>query len=130
MREFCSAVDHTLLKPEATRQQIEDLCGEALRLQTRTVCVNGMWVAAAAEQLSGSPVGVCAVAGFPLGAMSVAALLGETAGAVEDGAVEIDMVIPLGHVKAGHWSQAQRYVSAVREALPPAPLPQATARRR
>ncbi len=116
--EFCSMVDHTLLKPEATRGQIDALCAEAERLQTRTVCVNGMWVRAAAEHLATSDVGVCAVVGFPLGAMSLNSLLAETRDAVDGGACEIDMVIPLGYVKDGAWAQAKRYIAQVRSTMP------------
>ncbi len=112
-------VDHTLLKPEATRGQIEALCAEADQLQTRTVCVNGLWVATAAERLAESRVDVCAVIGFPLGAMQLDALLAEAEGVLAAGAVEIDMVIPLGYVKAGDWPAAQRHVSAVRSHTPP-----------
>lgn len=118
VQQFCRIVDHTLLKPEATRGQIEALCAEADRLATRTVCVNGMWVRTAAQTLSGSPVGVCAVVGFPLGAMQLSALLAETAAALDVGATEIDMVIPLGYVKGGDWAEAGSYVAAVRGAMP------------
>jgi deoxyribose-phosphate aldolase len=113
-------VDHTLLKPEATRGQIEALCAEAELLQTRTVCVNGLWVRAAAERLAASGVKVCAVVGFPLGAMYLRSLLGETTDAIEGGAAEVDMVIPLGDVKDGAWSRAQAYIAAVRSAMPTA----------
>jgi deoxyribose-phosphate aldolase len=118
VQQFCGLVDHTLLKPEATQEQIEALCAEADRLRTRTVCVNGMWVRAAAQALSASPVDVCSVAGFPLGAAALNALLAETAGALEAGASEIDMVIPLGYVKAGAWLPARRYISDVRGVVP------------
>ena len=117
-RQFCGLVDHTLLKPEATQEQIEALCAEADRLRTRTVCVNGLWVRAAAEALSGSPVDVCSVVGFPLGAVELSPLLAETAGALQAGASEIDMVIPLGYVKAGAWPEALRYVAGVRGVVP------------
>ena len=117
-RQLCRLVDHTLLKPEATQQQIEQLCADADRLHTRTVCVNGLWVPAAAQALSGSSVDVCSVVGFPLGAMHVSAVLAETAAAIEGGAAEIDMVIPLGYVKAGDWTAPGSYVSAVRGAMP------------
>ncbi|HEX4019199.1 MAG TPA: deoxyribose-phosphate aldolase [Frankiaceae bacterium] len=111
-------VDHTLLKPEATQGQIDALCAEAEVLQTRTVCVNGLWVRAAAEQLESSTVDVCAVVGFPLGAMHLGSLLSETTDAIEGGAAEIDMVIPVGFVKGGAWTRARAYISAVRSAMP------------
>ena len=112
-------VDHTLLKPEATRTQIDALCAEAELLQTRTVCVNGLWVRVAAANLATSNVQVCAVVGFPLGATQLSALLAETIDAVESGATEIDMVIPLGYVKEGAWSQTHAYILAVQSAVPP-----------
>jgi deoxyribose-phosphate aldolase len=118
VQQFCKLVDHTLLKPDATQKQIEALCAEADRLQTRTVCVNGMWARAAAQALSASPVDVCSVVGFPLGAAALSALLAETAGALEAGASEIDMVIPLGYVKAAEWVQTRRYISGVRGVVP------------
>ena len=111
-------VDHTLLKPEATRGQIEALCAEAELLQTRTVCVNGLWVREAAQRLSAGNVAVCAVVGFPLGAMQLSALLAEVSGAIEGGAAEIDMVIPLGYVKDAAWAQARSCIFAVRSAMP------------
>jgi deoxyribose-phosphate aldolase len=117
-QQFCRFVDHTLLKPEATREQIEALCIEANHLETRTVCVNGLWVRAAAQVLSGSNVEVCAVVGFPLGAMQLSALLAETGAALEAGAAEIDMVIPVGYVKSGDWAGAGSYVAAVRGVVP------------
>jgi deoxyribose-phosphate aldolase len=112
-------VDHTLLKPEATRIQIDALCAEAELLQTRTVCVNGLWARVAAANLETSAVAICAVVGFPLGAMQLSALVAETIGAVEDGATEIDMVIPLGYVKEGAWTQTHSHILAVQSAVPP-----------
>jgi deoxyribose-phosphate aldolase len=117
-RELCAMVDHTLLKPEATQGDIEQLCAEAERLHTRTVCVNGLWVRMAAQQLGNTDVDVCAVIGFPLGAMYLKSLLAEAADAIEGGAAEIDMVIPLGYVKSGAWAEAKRHISAVRSQLP------------
>jgi deoxyribose-phosphate aldolase len=94
-------IDHTLLKPEATRRQIETLCGDAARYRFATVCVNPVWVALAARVLSGSGVGVCAVAGFPLGAAIPEVKIFEARRAIEDGAREIDMVINVGALKSG-----------------------------
>lgn len=111
---FCSLVDHTLLKPEATQMQIRALCAEATELRTRTVCVNGLWVCLASELLAGSGIGVCSVVGFPLGAVSRASVVAEASGAVEDGATEIDMVAPLGFVKDGSWAKVSQHLEAVR----------------
>jgi len=96
-------LDFTLLKPEATRDDILRLCDEAAAVATWAVCVNGAWVATCVERLRGSGVRVAAVVGFPLGAASGAAKAAEAAVAVADGAVELDVVLQLGRAKAGDW---------------------------
>jgi deoxyribose-phosphate aldolase len=100
-RTLAGMIDHTLLKPEATPAQIEQLCKEAVEHAFATVCVNGAWVQLAAGLVSGSGVGVAAVAGFPLGAGSSAAKAYEAADEVRAGATEVDMVINVGALKAG-----------------------------
>lgn len=119
---FASLVDHTLLKPEATRAQIVALCVEALELQTASVCVNGLWIPTVAAELAGSSVDVCSVVGFPLGAMSTEALSGEVRSVVESGASEIDMVVAVGHLRGHDDGEAADLVSAVRAAAPDATL--------
>lgn len=94
-------IDHTLLKPDATPQQIAQLCAEAREYGFVAVCVNPVHVAQAAALLSGSATVVCSVAGFPLGATSTAVKVFETRQAIADGAREIDMVISIGHLKNG-----------------------------
>ena len=94
-------IDHTLLKPEATPEQIEQLCQEALTYKFASVCVNPTYVKLAAEQLQGSEVEVCTVVGFPLGANVTATKVFETQQALDDGATEIDMVINIGALKSG-----------------------------
>lgn len=94
-------IDHTLLKPEATRAQIEKLCAEARDYQFASVCVNPTWVETCSHLLRGSPVLVCTVVGFPLGATTTEAKAFETRQAIELGACEIDMVINLGRLKSG-----------------------------
>lgn len=94
-------IDHTLLKPDATPQQIAQLCAEAREYGFVAVCVNPVHVAQAAVLLSGSATVVCSVAGFPLGATSTAVKVFETRQAIADGAREIDMVISIGHLKNG-----------------------------
>src|SRR5919112_6488110 len=89
-------IDHTLLKPDATRQDIEKLCREAAELHFATVCVNPAWVSLSAQLLRGSGVGVCSVVGFPLGATTADVKHYETRRAIFDGASEIDMVINIG----------------------------------
>ena len=94
-QELFSYVDHTLPKPESTPEQIAALCAEAAEHGTASVCVNGSYVALAKKLLDGKAK-VCAVIGFPLGAMSTAAKAFEAAEAIRDGADEIDMVIHIG----------------------------------
>jgi len=100
-RTLAGMIDHTLLKPEATPAQIEQLCAEAVEHGFATVCVNGAWAQLAAGLVAGTGVGVAAVAGFPLGAGSSAAKACEAADEVRAGATEIDMVINMGALKAG-----------------------------
>jgi len=94
-------IDHTLLKPEATPAEIERLCAEAAEHGFATVCVNPIYVALAANLLHGTPVAVCTVAGFPLGATPTPVKRFEALQVLDDGAVEVDMVIPIGRLKAG-----------------------------
>ena len=96
-----SMIDHTLLKPDATRANIEELCREAAQFKFATVCVNPTWVAQAARLLSGTVVKVCSVVGFPLGATTADVKGYETRRAIFDGAREIDMVINVGALKSG-----------------------------
>ncbi len=106
-------LDFTLLKPEATRDDILRLCDEAVAAATWAVCVNGAWVATCVERLRGSGVRIAAVVGFPLGAASAAAKAAEAALAVADGAAELDMVLPLGRAKAGDWPAVADDVAVV-----------------
>jgi len=96
-----SMIDHTLLRPDATRAHIEELCREAAQFKFATVCVNPSWVAQAARLLSGTTVKVCSVVGFPLGATTPDVKGYETRRAIFDGAREIDMVINVGALKSG-----------------------------
>ena len=96
-----SMIDHTLLKADATRANVEELCREAAQFKFATVCVNPTWVALSAKLLSGSGVGVCSVVGFPLGATTPDVKGYETRRAIFDGAREIDMVINVGALKSG-----------------------------
>jgi deoxyribose-phosphate aldolase len=108
-----SMIDHTLLKPDATRANIEELCREAAQFRFATVCVNPTWVALAARLLAGSGVGVCSVVGFPLGATTADVKAYETRRAIFDGAREIDMVINVGALKSGDLAAAERDITAV-----------------
>ena len=115
-QELFSYVDHTLLKPEATPEQIAALCAEAAEHGTASVCVNGSYVALAKKLLDGKAK-VCAVIGFPLGAMSTAAKACEAAEAIRDGADEIDMVIHIGQLKAGNTDYVLEDIKAVKAAI-------------
>jgi deoxyribose-phosphate aldolase len=106
-------IDHTLLKPDATRGDIEKLCREAAQFHFATVCVNPAWVALAANLLRGSGVGVCSVVGFPLGATTADVKHYETRRAIFDGAAEIDMVINIGALKSGDLQTVERDIAAV-----------------
>jgi deoxyribose-phosphate aldolase len=94
-------IDHTLLKAEAQRNDIERICREALQYRFASVCVNSVFVKQVSEALRNSPVKTCVVVGFPLGANLPAVKLDETRVALEQGAQEIDMVIHIGGLKAG-----------------------------
>lgn len=109
-------IDHTLLKPDASRGEIEKLCREAAEFHFATVCVNPAWVATAAALLRGSGVGVCSVVGFPLGATTADVKNYEARRAIFDGATEIDMVINIGALKSGDLRTVERDIAAVVEA--------------
>ena len=99
--EFCGLIDHTLLKPAATPQEIQRVCDEAREYGFASVCVNSCYVAMVNELLTGVEVKPCAVVGFPLGAMDTESKAYEAATAVQNGAEEIDMVLNIGRLKAG-----------------------------
>ncbi|MBG9794132.1 deoxyribose-phosphate aldolase [Paenibacillus dendritiformis] len=109
-------IDHTLLRADAVKDEITKLTEEAKRYQFASVCVNPAWVAYCAEQLAGTPVKVCTVIGFPLGASTTAVKAYETADAIANGATEIDMVINVGQLKAGNDDDVERDIAAVVEA--------------
>src|SRR5437868_11215490 len=110
---IAAMIDHTLLRPDATRTNIEELCREAAQFKFATVCVNPTWVALCARLLSGSGVGVCSVVGFPLGATTADVKGYETRRAIFDGAREIDMVINVGALKSGDLHTVERDIEAV-----------------
>lgn len=106
-------IDHTILKANATRAQVEKLCDEAAEHEFASVCVNSCWVPLCAERLAGTGVNVCTVIGFPLGAMSTAGKAAEAAAAVADGADELDMVINVGWLVAGEDDLVRDDIAAV-----------------
>ena len=109
-------IDHTLLKPDATRQEIETLCREAAQYEFASVCVNPTWVAVCARALQGSRVKVCSVVGFPLGATTADTKHFETRRAIFDGACEIDMVINVGALRSGDHELVRREIEKVSDA--------------
>lgn len=110
-------IDHTLLKADATPEQIKKLCAEAEEYQFASVCVNSCYARLAHECLRGRGVAVCCVVGFPLGAMSPRAMAYEARCAAEDGASEIDMVLPIGALKSGDDETVRETIGAVVEAV-------------
>jgi deoxyribose-phosphate aldolase len=106
-------IDHTLLKPDASKKEIEALCREAADHGFATVCVNPTWVATCARLLAGASVKVCSVVGFPLGASTSDTKHYETRRALFDGAREIDMVINVGALKSGDLHTVERDIEAV-----------------
>jgi deoxyribose-phosphate aldolase len=112
-RELAAMIDHTLLKPEATAEQITKLCQEALQYQFKSVCINPFWVPLAAMLLKGSKVNICTVVGFPLGAIPAADKAHEVSEAVRNGATEVDMVINIGALKSGQYDVVVADIKAV-----------------
>jgi deoxyribose-phosphate aldolase len=108
-------IDHTLLKPEASEDQIAQLCYEAKKFHFVAVCVNPNWVSLCRQLLRGSEVKIASVVGFPLGAHATETKVFETAQAIKDGAEEIDMVINIGALKSGDDDIVERDIQAVVE---------------
>lgn len=115
-KSIASYIDHTLLKPEATPEQIVKLCGEAKEFNFASVCVNPFYVKLAHAELKDSPVKVCTVIGFPLGASSTFVKAEETRDAVAFGADEVDMVINVGAIKAKNYDVVKKDIEAVVDA--------------
>lgn len=113
-RELAALIDHTLLKAEATPEQVERLCDEAIQYGFATVCVNSSYVPLCVRRLEGSRVKVCTVVGFPLGAMATEIKAAEAAWAVEQGADEIDMVMAVGRFLNESVAGAEYVVEDIR----------------
>lgn len=109
-------IDHTLLKPDASQEQIETLIEEAKKYDFASVCVNPTWVNFAAQSLKGTDVKVCTVIGFPLGANTPELKAFETSYAIQNGANEVDMVINIGALKSRNFDLVERDIRAVVEA--------------
>ena len=110
-------IDHTLLKPEGTREQIEKLCREAAKYEFASVCINPVWVALAAQLLRGTPVKVCTVIGFPLGATLTSVKRYEAAELLRLGAQELDMVMNVGAMKSGDRGRVETDIRGVCEVV-------------
>ena len=116
MNDLAKYLDHTLLKAEATPEQIVALCTEAKRYGFASVCVNSCHVPLAAAELEGSSVAVCTVVGFPLGAMQTASKAFEAKTAIVEGADEVDMVLNIGWLKAGEAARVKEDIVEVKKA--------------
>ncbi len=110
-------IDHTLLKPNALLHEIHKLCDEAIKYNFYSVCVNSSWVAECQEYMAGAEVGITAVCGFPLGANASDVKAFEAAYCVEHGATEIDMVLPVGLVIEGNYSEVVLDIEKVVQAV-------------
>jgi deoxyribose-phosphate aldolase len=112
-RNIARLIDHTILRPDAIRGDVMQVCAEALQYEFASVCVNSFWVPMVAAELQGSPVKVCTVAGFPLGAVGTPAKVAETLGALAHGAREIDMVMNIGALRGAENDIVEKDIRAV-----------------
>jgi deoxyribose-phosphate aldolase len=110
---LAAIIDHTLLRPDATRDQVENLCDQAIRYRFACAMVNPVWASTAVSALSGTGIPVGVVIGFPLGASLVSTLRQEAAALTRLGARELDMVIPIGQLKSGNHQAVHHAVHAV-----------------
>ena len=122
MMKLNKYIDHTLLKPDATTEQIKKICDEAKKYDFASVCVNSCHAELVARELKDSGVSTCCVVGFPLGAMLTEAKAYEARLAIEKGANEIDMVINIGAAKEGNWKLVEEDIKAVVDACHPKAL--------
>ena len=122
MMKLNKYIDHTLLKPDATTEQIKKICDEAKKYDFASVCVNSCHAELVARELKDSGVSTCCVVGFPLGAMLTEAKAYEARLAIEKGASEIDMVINIGAAKEGNWKLVEDDIKAVVDACHPKAL--------
>lgn len=114
--QIAKLIDHTLLKPDATKEQIVRLAEEAKKYHFASVCVNPVWVPQVYEILKETDVKVCTVIGFPLGATTPETKAFETRNAIENGATEVDMVINIGLLKSGRYEEVEEDIRAVTKA--------------
>jgi len=114
-RKLAATIDHTLLKPEATRTQVENLCDEAVRYRFACAMINPVWTATAAAMLAGTGVPVGVVIGFPLGASLASTLRQEAQTLTRLGAKELDMVLSVGQLKSGEYKAVERSIRGAAE---------------
>ena len=114
--ELAKYIDHTLLKPESTRDDIRRVCEEAKHYKTASVCVNPCWIKFVAEELKGTDIKPCCVIGFPLGATLPEVKAFETSAAIRDGAKEVDMVINVGALRGAEFETVYEDIKAVVDA--------------
>lgn len=117
--DIASIIDHTLLKPDATEEDIRKVCEEALTYSFASVCINPFWVKLVSRLLQNSTVKTCTVIGFPLGANTPEVKAFETKNAVMNGAEEVDMVINIGALKSGKYQEVKRDIEGVVKASGP-----------
>lgn len=111
--EMASYIDHTLLKPDASRDDILQICREAVKYRFASVCVNPSWIPLVSKQLKGTGIKTCSVISFPLGSETPEMKAMEASYVIGQGADEVDMVINIGAVKSGDWELAERDIQAV-----------------
>lgn len=111
--ELNRMIDHTILKADATKDDVMKIIEEAKNYHFYSVCINPTWVSMAAKELKGAPVAVCTVIGFPLGATTSEVKAFEVKNAIENGADEVDMVINIGELKDGNYDKVQKDIEAV-----------------
>jgi deoxyribose-phosphate aldolase len=114
--DLAALIDHTILKPDATAEQVRRYCAEAIEHSLFAVCVNPVFVPLVVRALGGSQVATCSVIGFPFGAIATASKAAEAQWAVGEGAAEIDMVIHVGALKAGEHAAVRADIAAVKQA--------------
>ncbi len=115
-QELAGYIDHTLLKPGATKKQFTQLCEEAVQYKFKSVCVNSSWVPFVAKKLRGSSIKVCSVIGFPLGEMATRSKAFEARNAIANGAHELDMVMNIGALKSGNLKLVEEDIRAIKRA--------------
>ncbi len=108
-------IDHTILKADATEQDIKKLCDEAKKYEFKAICINPTWIEVAKKELKGTGIEICTVIGFPLGQMSTESKICEAKNAIELGATEVDMVINVGWAKEGNFDKVEKEIMRIKK---------------